>query len=151
MYKQQHHTTPHSNIQRTTTSYVTKDQEGASPRVSYNIHIHVGYDHRILPPQGASLVTATQRNGSSSQLTLFYFDLPTLKSTGTRRGTGLILAYTFSSFLFNGHPGEDINDDDHHGEPTGWAGLGWIGLDFGLVWGVWIICSRGMKCLGWTR
>jgi hypothetical protein len=147
-----HHTTQHSNIQHTTTAYVTKDQEGASPRVSYNIHIHVGYDHRILPPQGASPVMATTEKWLQQPAHPFsHFDLPTPQSTGTRRGTGLILAYTFSSFLFNGHPGEDINDDDHHGEPTGWAGLGWIGLDFGLVWGVWIICSRGMKCLGWTR
>jgi hypothetical protein len=64
------------------------------------------------------------------------------QSTGTRRGTGLILAYTFFSFLLNSHPGEDINDYDHHGDLL--VGLGWAGSDRILVW----LGGFGLSVLG---
>lgn len=144
----QHHT-HHTTLQHTTTTttaYVPKDQEGASPRVSYT------HTHRLRP----SHFTTPRRepgNGNNRELA------PAASSRSSLRPTyppidrnetrdGINFGIHFSSFLFNGHPGEDINDYDHHGGPTGWAGLGWIGSDFGLVWfglGVWIICSRGMN------
>ena len=119
-----HHTTPHSNIQLQ--QHTLQRPRGRKPE---------GIIHRLRPShfttQGASLVIATQRNGSSSHHTLFTSTyLPSIDRNETR--DRINFGIHFFSFLLNSHPGEDINDYDHHGDLL--VGLGWAGSDRILVW-----------------
>jgi hypothetical protein len=62
-----------------------------------------------------------------------HFDLPTPQSTGTRRGTGLILAYTFLRFFLMVIQGRTLMIMITTGTYwLGWAGLDRIGFWFGF-------------------
>jgi len=140
------------DVQQTTPTWThTKDQEGASPRVSSHTYTTL-HDHRIyLPSRREPGNSARAARVAVLSISSSYFSfplLPTLNRQERKRGRILIVfgMHIFSfSVLFNGHPGEDtliITPPTTTG--TRWlAAMVWV-LDrcFGGWFGAWISLLR---------